>query len=631
MVYQYSRARVERDFEDDGVIETVREKLLWLRIPRLDQGGALRDIEEVDLREETGDERWYWEQYENCNGTTLPDECPYREKETVLVTYTPEECLQPPLKGTNACQEVAAHARFEFKQDSQADARTQLIRMAVVCFVLLTLSLQFQTDTQILVIAPIEKMVNIIKQLAEDPLRPPDAIVVEDVVEVSRDTKKKKGGPQLETSMSENTILRIGELLQRGFGAAGAEIVGANMSSGDGDLNIMTPGQRVTAIFGWTNVRDFTYATGVLEEDVVCFVNTIGRIVQGCVRRWSGVANKNIGDAFVVLWKVPEMDLSNQKKNGNTAGATAADTVNKISETSDRALMGFVKILAECRRSADIDFYNGHHQLRKGRPRWRVRIGMALHVGWAIEGPIGSDYKIDASYLSPAVSMCEMLECSTKVYGTPLISSESHYKLLSLRAKERMRKIDVVKMMDMVTGLYAYNVNFASRIDDRATEHFEIGELSKDEGLMDISSETLEKEGAEFLFVIDRDVAKLQEGIPEELNLDYREALCQLLEGNWDAALEVLVRILREIWPGDGPSEALYRFMKESNFKCPANWNGYHVLDDDALARATLKEPIIFVEEETDKDLEQQKKPTSRSAAAAAARRQSVGESVGDD
>ena len=47
-----------------------------------------------------------------------------------------------------------------------------------------------------------------------------------------------------------------------------------------------------------------------------------------------------------------------------------------------------------------------------------MRIGMALHVGWAIEGPIGSDYKIDASYLSPAVSMCEMLECSTKVTDT---------------------------------------------------------------------------------------------------------------------------------------------------------------------------------------------------------------------
>ena len=28
-------------------------------------------------------------------------------------------------------------------------------------------------------------------------------------------------------------------------------------------------------------------------------------------------------------------------------------------------------------------------------------MGFGLHVGWAIEGAIGSEYKIDASYLSP--------------------------------------------------------------------------------------------------------------------------------------------------------------------------------------------------------------------------------------
>merc|ERR1711959_77942 len=163
--------------------------------------------------------------------------------------------------------------------------------------------------------------------------------------------------------------------------------------------------------------------------------------------------------------------------------------------------MAFVKIIAEMRRSQDVAFYNNHLALNKQIDRWSVRIGMALHVGWAIEGPVGSDFKIDASYLSPAVSMCEMLECSTKVYGTPLISSESHYKLLSLRAKERMRKIDVVKMMDKVTGLYCFNVNFASKIDDKFNENRELGALVKDEGLSDINSSTLEKEGAEFLFV----------------------------------------------------------------------------------------------------------------------------------
>ena len=43
-----------------------------------------------------------------------------------------------------------------------------------------------------------------------------------------------------------------------------------------------------------------------------------------------------------------------------------------------------------------------------------------------------------------------MLESATKVYGVPIIMSDSHYKLLSLRAKERMRKMDVVKCMDKV-------------------------------------------------------------------------------------------------------------------------------------------------------------------------------------
>ena len=58
---------------------------------------------------------------------------------------------------------------------------------------------------------------------------------------------------------------------------------------------------------------------------------------------------------------------------------------------------------------------------------YRVRLGYGLHVGWSIEGAIGSEYKIDASYLSPHVNMCNKLEEETKTYGTPyLISGPLH-------------------------------------------------------------------------------------------------------------------------------------------------------------------------------------------------------------
>lgn len=47
-------------------------------------------------------------------------------------------------------------------------------------------------------------------------------------------------------------------------------------------------------------------------------------------------------------------------------------------------------------------------------PNYCVKMGFGLHVGWAIEGAIGSFYKIDASYLSPNVNMASRLEAATK-------------------------------------------------------------------------------------------------------------------------------------------------------------------------------------------------------------------------
>ena len=60
-------------------------------------------------------------------------------------------------------------------------------------------------------------------------------------------------------------------------------------------------------------------------------------------------------------------------------------------------------------------------------PNYSVKMGFGLHMGWAIEGAIGSDFKIDASYLSPNVKLSDHLELLTKTYGVPiLISGELH-------------------------------------------------------------------------------------------------------------------------------------------------------------------------------------------------------------
>jgi class 3 adenylate cyclase len=58
-------------------------------------------------------------------------------------------------------------------------------------------------------------------------------------------------------------------------------------------------------------------------------------------------------------------------------------------------------------------------------PGYKVKMGLGLHQGWGIEGAIGSEFKIDASYLSPNVNMASRLEAGTKMFGVPLLISSS--------------------------------------------------------------------------------------------------------------------------------------------------------------------------------------------------------------
>jgi len=64
-------------------------------------------------------------------------------------------------------------------------------------------------------------------------------------------------------------------------------------------------------------------------------------------------------------------------------------------------------------------------------PNYRVKLGFGLHQGWSIEGAIGSEFKIDASYLSPNVNMAGRLEAGTKMFGVPLLISGPLVSILS--------------------------------------------------------------------------------------------------------------------------------------------------------------------------------------------------------
>ena len=74
-------------------------------------------------------------------------------------------------------------------------------------------------------------------------------------------------------------------------------------------MNPMLPGNKLYCIFGFCDIRNFTDATEVLQEGVMLFVNEIGEIVHGIVDQFQGAANKNIGDAFLLVWKLNKEDM----------------------------------------------------------------------------------------------------------------------------------------------------------------------------------------------------------------------------------------------------------------------------------------------------------------------------------
>ena len=170
------------------------------------------------------------------------------------------------------------------------------------------------------------------------------------------------------------------------------------------------------------------------------FVNEIGEIVHGLVDQFSGAANKNIGDAFLLVWKFPEEDVIREEDDEILLDLES----DRIYQIADMAVVSFVKIMSGLKKSRKLLKYKEHKGLNERLPNYSVKMGLGLHVGYAIEGAIGSFYKIDASYLSPNVNMASRLEAATKQFGVPLLISGQLYDIFTDKTKDQCRMIDRV-------------------------------------------------------------------------------------------------------------------------------------------------------------------------------------------
>ncbi len=361
-------------------------------------------------------------------------------------------------------------ATFGYKWLEVDNAMFSIVTTVFIAILLVVGSLIFTADTQTMVIAPIERMMNMVEAVARDPLKP-----------LSFDHEhhdEASATGDYETRLLETTIEKITGLLRVGFGEAGAGIISANLQNAHGGsaaVNPLLPGVRIYAVIGFCDIHHFEEINNLLTNDVLIFVNTIAEIVHSRVHYWGGQCNKNLGNAFVILWRIgDELDVQLQSQGGSTKGSIKAVSSSRkgtskvvdlrrvpgVDKLADHALVGYLKIIAEINRNTTILEYRREPRLtQNGTKKFKVSMGFGLHAGWAIEGAVGSIHKVDATYLSPHVNMAARLETSSRQYGVPLLISQNAYDLFSAETQKYCRKCDVVtvKGSEVPIGVFTYD------------------------------------------------------------------------------------------------------------------------------------------------------------------------------
>ena len=294
-------------------------------------------------------------------------------------------------------------------------------------FIILILSMIFfRKGLHSIAIDPIKQMADKIKNLS---LNPAEALQENLIINLN-----EKQFP-IEISLLINTVTKICGLLTLGYGEAGAGIISSVMKeSSGGDVNPQMGGKTIMAIYGFCDIRNFTDTTEVLQEKVMIFVNEVAEIIHSITSDCMGSANKNIGDAFLLVWKFEKRHTIKNRK-----GELVLLNTREVNQIVDLSLVAFIKILIQVNKSAKLGKYKKNKLLSNRIPNYRVKMGFGLHLGYSIEGAIGSMYKIDASYLSPNVEKSAEVQEKSKDYGKELILSQEFVNYLSSEARKNIR------------------------------------------------------------------------------------------------------------------------------------------------------------------------------------------------
>jgi class 3 adenylate cyclase len=467
--------------------------------------------------------------------------------------------------------------------DTNLGAILRICKTLFVCVLLTAAAVLFETDTKYLVLEPLEVMIEIVENVARDPINAKETERVQSglksTVTTLKRNRKEEQSEKYEVKIIQSAIVKISALLAIGFGEAGGEIITANLSNYQ-DLNSMLAGKKKTAIFGFCDIRGFASVNEILQEKTMVFVNEIADIVHSSVDRYGGAANKNIGDAFLMVWKFSNKFNARRdtlieydsKKNA---------TLRSCQTQANMAVLGYLKIIIRINKDNRILSYKENPEIKEKMHNYKVNMGFGLHIGWAIEGAVGSTFKIDASYLSPNVNMAARLEAATRQYGVTILISGQLYEYLSDELKKICRHIDTVEVKGskVPIKLYTIDVNLNLKVS-RKEYNLTLQERTKMykekksilwkeiDDAMDVSHVIFSKKTFKEL---------LRTGLPKRFNKFFSKGMDNYIGGKWGKASKYFKECL-SMANDDRPTKVILNYMEEYNNVAPSSWNGFRTL-----------------------------------------------------
>lgn len=539
----------------------------------------------------------------------------------------------------NDIENSVCYAIYDERYSSKLSSILNIVKTLFISIVLALGTYFFNKDTTELVLEPLEGMIEKVKLITKNPneaLMKTEKEEIEKIIYEEEMTKEKQKTcccsfseknqieNNLETVILEKVIAKIGKLLAMSFGEAGSEIISKNMQKNtNGEINPFVPGKQIFATFCNISIDKFEEITDVLEDKVMIFVNEIAEIIHETASEYGGNINRSMGNSFLIVWKYDKEFVSREigKRNSKRLSTLLMSNNNfnllhierllshddglfldespQVNQMTDLALISYIKIMEKMKYSKTLSKYRKDPKLQKSIIDFDIRFNFAFDLGWAIEGPIGSPFKIDATYISPyskrVTSMCKI--CPS--YGVNIIMSDTFVERLSESARNTLRMIDIVKSdkndgekIENEIGFYTLDIDTELLTKDNdfsLTNIMETTEINSKKTLIKITkynkrknriknlqqakSQIIEKLIWDEFSEDDEDFYTMRSKWTKEFYDLYNEAFDEFQFGDWNKSKEIFEEVLDE-YDDDGPSQYLYEIMEKENFEKPKNWEG---------------------------------------------------------